>query len=250
MTALLDDPSMLFLCVVTFAIAGTVKGALGIGLPTTAMALLTLVMEPTRAMAVLVLPIIATNVQQYLTTPHRRETAREYRYVALTLVVTIFITALLVNRAPDAFLVIAIGIVMCLFSIHGLSGLRLPMGGSPAWQAAVGVAAGVCGGLSAIWSPPVAMYLLSRNVSKDRFVSGCGFLFLVGSLPLGAGLFLAGVIDGDALALSLVSLVVVLAAFRVGAALRARLANETFRKLVLVAFMLLGLRLVLTGLAG
>ena len=247
MTALLDDPSTLLLCVVVFLAAGTVKGALGIGLPTTAMALLTLVMAPTDAMSLLVLPIIATNVMQFLTTPHRRQTASRYRWMAVTLVAVIFVTALFVARVPDAFLVTAIGVVMCLFAAHALSGFTIPVGTGRAWQIGVGLAAGICGGLSAIWSPPIAMYLLSRRVSKDEFVSACGFLFLAGSVPLGTGLLVSGVVTGRTFWLSLVCLVVALASFRLGAALRARLASETFRKLVLVTFFVFGARLVLTG---
>ena len=37
--------------------------------------------------------------------------------------------------------------------------------------------AGVLGGLSSIWSPPVAMYLLARNVSKIEFIGATGFYF-------------------------------------------------------------------------
>lgn len=248
MTALLDDPSTLLLCVAAFIAAGTIKGALGIGLPTTAMALLTLVMDPTDAMSVLVLPIIATNVMQYLTTPHRRETAERYGWTAATLVAVIFFTALFVSRVPHAFLVTAIGIVMCVFAAHGLSGFTIPVGSGRAWQIGLGLAAGLCGGLSAIWSPPIAMYLLSRRVTKDEFVSACGFLFLAGSVPLGAGLLVSGVVTGRTFALSVISLGVALASFRLGATLRSRLASETFRKLVLVTFFVFGARLVLTGL--
>ncbi len=248
MSPLLDDPSALLLCVVAFLVAGTIKGVLGIGLPTTAMALLTLVMAPAEAMSVLVLPIIATNVIQYLTTPHRRETTRGYGWTATTLVATIFVTALFVSRVPDALLVTAIGVVMCLFAAHGLSGFTIPVGTSRTWKAGVGVVAGVCGGLSAIWSPPIVMYLLSRRVTKDEFVSACGFLFLAGSVPLGAGLLISGVVTSRTFLLSAISLAVALASFRLGAALRARLASETFRKLVLMTYFVFGARLVVTGL--
>ncbi len=250
MTGLLEDPATLSVCLLAFLVAGTIKGALGIGLPTTAMALLTLVMEPTSAMAVLVLPIVATNIMQYATTPHRLDTARRYPWTAATLVAVIFVTALFVSRVPDDFLVIAIGVVMCLFSMHALSGFSVPAGGGAPWQIGVGLAAGVCGGLSAIWSPPIVMYLLSRNVTRDEFVSACGFLFLAGSVPLGAGLILSGVVTGSTLWLSLACLAVTLASFRLGTVLRRRLANDTFRKLVLVSFFVFGARLVVTGMNG
>lgn len=121
------------------------------------------------------------------------------------------------------------------------------MGDGRFWQMGVGIAAGVCGGLSAIWAPPIVMYLIARNVSRDRFVSACGFLFMIGSFPLAAGLIIAGVLDGGTLMLSLIGTVIAVAAFRFGATLRSRLANDTFRRIVLVAFLVMGARLILTG---
>jgi uncharacterized membrane protein YfcA len=221
---------------------------LGIGLPATAMALLTWRMAPTVAISVVAIPIIATNLLQFFSMPKRLETARSLGWVAASLTISIFVTASLVTRFPESFLVIAIGAVMMFFSLHALLGFRLPIGDSVGWQLGTGIASGICGGLSSIWAPPVVMYLLARNVDKDAFVSGTGFLFMVGSVPLAAGLVLAGVLDGETLALSLLCTVVALAAFRLGAALRRRLASETFRRLVLGAFLVMGLRLVISGL--
>jgi hypothetical protein len=47
-----------------FALAGFVKGVIGLGLPTIAMGLLALLMPPLQAAALLVVPSIATNIMQ------------------------------------------------------------------------------------------------------------------------------------------------------------------------------------------
>ncbi|GJL81312.1 MAG: membrane protein [marine bacterium B5-7] len=246
---MLTDPWLIAFCVFTFLIAGTVKGILGIGLPTTAMAIMTLVIEPTVAIALVTPAIIATNAQQFFTTGQPMETAYRYRWIAIALSITIFITALTITRVPQSFLVLSIGVVMCLFAIHVLMGFRLPIGDSIPWQVGVGVTAGICGGLSAIWAPPVAMFLISQNVNKEQFISGCGFLFMIGSLPLAGGLLISGVLNSHALVLSLICLAVALIAFRIGAKLRQQLANEAFRKIVLITFLIMGARLVWSGLS-
>jgi uncharacterized protein len=244
------DPVLLLIFVLTFLVAGNIKGVLGIGLPATSMAILTLVMEPTKAISIVALPIIVTNLQQFFSSRNRLQTARSYSWIAGALVVSIFLTALFIKRVPESFLIIAIGVVMCVFAMHSLSGFRVPMGDGRWWQTGVGLAAGICGGLSAIWAPPIVMYLISRNVSRDQFVAACGFLFMIGSFPLAAGLIIAGVLDGQTLVLSLIGTAIAVATFRFGASLRARLANDTFRKIVLVAFLLMGMRLVMTGATG
>ena len=52
-----------------FALAGLVKGALGLGLPTISMGLLALVMPPIEAAAILIVPSFVTNVWQLLAGP-------------------------------------------------------------------------------------------------------------------------------------------------------------------------------------
>ena len=55
-----------------FTAAGVVKGVVGLGLPTLAMALLALAMAPAQAAALLVLPSLVTNVWQMRPWPRWR----------------------------------------------------------------------------------------------------------------------------------------------------------------------------------
>ena len=139
---------------------------------------------------------------------------------------------------------------MVLFSLNFLLGIKLKIGPSRGWHAVFGTVSGILGGISSIWSPTVAMYLVARDVSKERFVGATGFLFLAGSVPLGAGQVVAGVLDGAALFKSAFALLIVLVGFRIGELLRAHVSQTLFRKTVLVAFLLMGLRLIYTGLFG
>ena len=47
---------------VAFLLAGFIKGAIGVGLPTVVMGLLSIVMPPAQAAALMVMPALATNV--------------------------------------------------------------------------------------------------------------------------------------------------------------------------------------------
>ncbi|MGB0519346.1 MAG: TSUP family transporter, partial [Candidatus Puniceispirillaceae bacterium] len=124
----------------------------------------------------------------------------------------------------------------------------LPVGPGRGWQLGVGVLSGVLGGLSSIWSPPVAMYLMARNTPKDMFIGTTGFLFLAGCLPLGAGLVISGLITGSVIVKSLLGLVMTLTGFRIGEIMRERVSQDRFRQIVLIAFLIMGGRLIATGL--
>ena len=231
-----------------FLFAGIVKGFLGIGLPAAAMAFLTLVMDPTIPISLLTLPFIFTNVMQYAGCENTRPIARQYWVFALAIIVSIFITSFFIMSYPKAILKIPIGLALIAFSLTQMTGARLPIGGSYGWHVGVGMFSGVLGGLSSIWSPPVAMYLLARDVDKSEFIGATGFLFLAGSLPLAAGLALAGVLTIDTVLHSLMGLIVVLIGFRIGETLRNFVPQGIFRKIVLWAFLIMGARLLAIGL--
>jgi hypothetical protein len=92
------------------------------------------------------------------------------------------------------------------------------------------------------------MYLLARDVEKEKFISATGFLFLTGCLPLMAGLVLAGLVTTASLIQSLFGLGAVLVGFRCGELLRGHVSQRFFRLAVLTAFLIMGIRLIVTGL--
>ena len=242
------DPWLIVGMAAIFLLAGTIKGFLGIGLPASAMGFLTLFIPPTEAIPLLWLSILATNVMQFSRAPQKREIVSTYWLFALAIVISIFITSMFMADYPAALLTVAIGFAMIIFSLNLLIGFSLPIGPGRGWQVGVGLISGILGGLSSIWSPAVAMYLVARDTPKERFIGASGFLFLAGVLPLGAGQVIAGLITIPVLLKSAVCMIFVLAGFRVGELLRARISQDGFRTVVLIAFLIMGVRLIATGL--
>lgn len=242
------EPAILIMIIAIFLFSGLVKGFLGIGLPTAAMGFLTLVMAPTEAISLLIMPIIFTNVAQFARSPNRMQTAQRYKFFGLAIMVSIFLTSLFITSYPTALLTVAIGFAMIIFSTNLLFGFTIPVGSGLRWQVGVGVLSGVLGGLSSIWSPPVAMYLMVRNASKEEFIGAAGFLFLCGCFPLAAGLFFSGVITAESTMKSFVALGFALIGFRLGEVLRGRVSQKNFRTIILIAFLIMGIRLVTVGL--
>ncbi|MFK8078323.1 MAG: TSUP family transporter [Granulosicoccus sp.] len=235
--------------VAIFLFAAIVKGFLGIGLPAASMAFLTLIMPPTEAIPLLWLSILATNSLQFAHSSNKMAIAREYWLFAVAIMISIFIASMYIADYPTALLTVAIGVAMVLFSLNLLLGIKLAIGPGRGWQLGFGILAGVLGGISSIWSPVVAMYLVARDVSKEYFIGVTGFLFLAGVLPLGAGQLVAGIMTFPVFIKSALALCVVLVGFRIGEVLRDRVSQELFRKAVLIAFFLMGCRLILNGLS-
>jgi len=98
-----QTPSILILISATLFIAGIVKGFLGIGLPAAAMGLLTLVLSPTHAVALLAIPILFTNFTQFIKSQHRADSMKTYWPMALTILLSIFITLFFLSRIPPVY---------------------------------------------------------------------------------------------------------------------------------------------------
>ena len=243
-----QDISVTLIILGAFFFAGTIKGFLGIGLPPAAMAILTLVIDTPIAISLLTLPIIFTNLFQYLRCKTPIEIAKKYWLFGLSIMVSIFFTSLLIMSFPKSIISVTIGFAMVLFSLGQMFGAKISFEGSSTWHVVIGMFAGVLGGLSSIWSPPVAMYLLARNVSKTEFIGATGFLFLAGSIPLAIGLGFAGVLTVDTILHSLMGLAVVLVGFWVGEWLRGQVQEDLFRRIILWAFLIMGVRLIAVGL--
>ena len=227
-----------------FLFAGAVKGFLGIGLPTTAMALLTLVIEPTTAISLLAVSIIATNGAQYVRCDSPRYIAKKYWLFGLSIIISIFFTSLIILSIPTKVLMISIGFCLVIFSLTQMIGKRLPIKAGHFWHIIVGLVAGVLGGMSSIWSPPVAMYLVNQNVTKEEFIGATGFLFFISSIPLAMGLTLAGVLTSETTLQSIMVLFIVMAGFWIGEQMRSFVPQEMFKKIVVWTFLIMGFRLI------
>lgn len=231
-----------------FFFAGIIKGFLGIGLPPAVMVILTLVMDTVTAISLLTLPIIFTNLLQYTRCENREEIAKKYWLFGVSIMLSIFLTSVFIMSFPNTVLMVSIGFAMIAFSLTQMIGVKVSIGHGIKWHVSVGLFSGVLGGLSSIWSPPIAMYLLAQNVSKSEFIGATGFLFLAGSMPLAIGLTFAGVLTIGTVLHSLLGLIVVLAGFRIGEVLQSLIKQSVFRSIILWAFLIMGSRLVVVGL--
>ena len=228
-----------------FLVAGIVKGLLGMGLPAILMVFLTLMMPPLEAMPLILLPMLLINVVQYLRGPEPIVTARKYGVFAFFTFTVVTLVALNLRRFPESFVLASIGFTMVLFAVLSLFGWRFTIGPRLLWQAVAGIISGIIGGLSSIWSPPVVMYLMGRNLGKDEFVGVVGYLFMVGSIGLGLALGTISLLTVEFLVPSCIGLGLSLIGFRIGEGLRHKINTETFRTIILYAFLLMGGRLVL-----
>lgn len=237
---------VLLLALLVFLLAGIVKGVLGIGLPTISISMLAQFVDPRVAIAFLLLPALITNVWQiYRGGQIKRSALKLWPFVSVMAVV-LFISSLFAARANTKILVLGIGIMVVLWTVTSLmkSPPRIPAHFDRPAQFVLGAVAGVMGGLTAIWSPPMVVYLLSIKCDKEDFVRFTGFMIICGTVPLTIGYLLNGLMDKKLAMASLMMIVPTLLGFSIGEYLRRFLGGRQFQIAVLVLFFLMGLNLI------
>ncbi|SDC94003.1 sulfite exporter TauE/SafE family protein [Ruegeria marina] len=247
----MGDTETLVIGAAVLFLAGSIKGFIGLGLPTVAMALLTLALEPRAAVSLILVPMLVSNLWQMIRGGPVASVIRRHWRFAILLALSVAITLWLSRDTGDRVLGFVLGSVVIVFAATGWWKLvpEIPQAGSGRVETAAALLTGVVAGLSAGWVP-LAMYLFARRVSPQEFVQATGFLVSVGSVPMLMGYLALGHADGQSTVMSAILVLPTLAGFTLGEGLRRRVDPEVFRKALLITFAGLGLNLVFRSVSG
>src|SRR6187455_206251 len=112
--------SLLLLVTAAFLLAGFVKGALGLGLPTVSMGLLAVSMPPAQAIAIVIVPAIITNIWQTFGGPYLRDIMRRLWPLMVGTVIGIWLNGGLLTGPYAAYGTVILGMLLVIYAIVGL----------------------------------------------------------------------------------------------------------------------------------
>ena len=228
--------------VATFLLAGTVKGVIGLGLPTVSLALLTVAIDLTSAMALLLVPSFVTNLWQALVGGHLKAALRRtWPFLALA-TLTVWLGALALTRVDLALLSALLGALLVVYSAFGLAGLRLTLTArQAAWLGPLaGVANGVFTGMTGSSVVPGVLYLQAIGLQRDILIQAMGLLFAASALALGIALRGSGLLTLELGAWSAAAMVPALLGMALGQRVRRALSEQRFRRVFFAALLALG----------
>lgn len=242
----MDALPALWIVFAAFFVAGGVKGIASVGLPMTALGILTFLTDPRTAFACALCPIFASNALQIWRAGDVGAAFKRYWHFIVCMVVGIPLTLAATINASDELLMGVLGVTVLIFVAINISSFapRITDTWDRAAQIGFGSSAGLLGGLTSIWLPAIMIYLLARDTSKEEFVRATGLLLFTGSLPLFAGYIAAGFLTGPLSLMSLALIVPTWAGMALGARFRGRLSEAAFRNVLLGVFALIGLNLL------
>jgi uncharacterized protein len=230
----------------TFVIAGGVKGLLGVGLPTVAMALLSFTMPPAQAAATLIVPALATNLWQIAAGPALFSLLRRFAFMAIGMVAGTFATIGLLTGTSTSLATGMLGSVLAAYGAYGLIGrtFRVSRRAERWLSPVIGFATGMVTGASGVYVVPVVPYLNSLGLDKEELVQSIGISAFVCPLALAAALAFRGQFSAEVAGSSFIALLPALAGMYAGQRARRRLRPAAFFRWFFGGLLALGLYMI------
>lgn len=241
-----DAPALLAITL-TFLLAGAVKGVVGLGLPSIALALLTATLGLHSAMALLIAPAFVTNVWQALSGGHGRRTlARTWPFL-LAATLTVGVGALALTRIDVAWLSGLLGVLLAAYALLALTraAVRIPAARERWIGPLLGGVNGVLTGMTGSFVFPGVLYLQGLGLPRDQLVQAMGMLFTASTLALAVALGSQQLLAWDTGLLSAGAVLPALLGMTLGRRLRRRLPEALFRRVFFLALLALGLYILL-----
>ncbi|HUS54887.1 MAG TPA: sulfite exporter TauE/SafE family protein [Thermohalobaculum sp.] len=248
------EPMMLIAASAIMLFGGFVKGAIGFALPMIGIGGIGSFMSAQETVAILVFPTVLSNLMQTMRQGIGPAvmTLRFFWKLNLLLGMTIGVAAQFVPGIPSAVMFIFLGAVICSAASLQLLGWNPRAPTAPGLrallEATTGLLAGICGGLSGVWAPPVLFFLIALDLDKVLHIRALGLSLLVGSLILVPAHFYSGLLDRVTLPMSLAMCLPMVVGMLIGQRFQDRMDQALFRKVALAVLCVAGLNLLRRGL--
>ncbi len=245
----MPELSAILLITAVFLLAGFVKGMLGLGLPTVAVALLTASLGLPQAIALVLIPSFLTNVWQGLAGGHTRALAVRIWPFLIPATLTVWIGAAALARVDAKALSAVLGVLLTFYAAVNLANIRLSL--SPRqepWAGPlVGAVNGVFTGMTGSFTVPGVMYLQSIGLSRDALIQAMGMLFTLSTVALAVALSGNNLLTRDMALGSLLAMIPALIGMGAGGWMRGRLSEAAFRRAFFLSLLALGLYIIVAA---
>ncbi len=226
----------------TFLIAGTVKGVIGLGLPSVSLALLTVAIDLPSAMVLLLVPSFVTNVWQAIVGGNGKAILRRLWPFLTMATITVWLGATALTRIDLSLLSALLGVLLIAYSAANLAGFHLTIATrQEAWAGPLlGTANGILTGMTGSFVVPGVLYLQAIGLSRHLLIQAMGMLFTASTLALAFALQSNKLLTSELGILSVTGLIPAIIGMILGQHIRQMLSEQLFRRVFFVSLLILG----------
>ena len=242
--------SIVVVAVGSLLLAGFVKGFIGMGLPTIATGLLTLVMAPGQAAGLLVVPNFSTNAWQAFAGGRLRALVRRFWPMLVGICVGSTPGAGFLANDTSGRASMALGAMLVAYALMSLVSPRLSVPRHTEWWLAplVGAVTGLIAILTGVFVLPLVPYLQSLGLQRDELIQALGLSLLVSATALGVALAREGALPLATLGASVAALAPAGLGVAIGQWCRGQVSPAMFVRIFALGLLLIGLHLALRSL--
>ena len=240
----MSEPILIFIAF-ALLLAGFIKGALGLGLPTVSVGLLAVAMPPGRALAIVIVPAVLTNIWQTFGGPYLRDIARRLWPLMVGTAIGICLNAAALSHPSTRYGNIALGLLLVAYAVLGLTKFAFTVARPhEKWVGgAVGLVTGLISAATGVQVVPSVPYMQAIGLEKDELVQALGVFFTVATITLAFNLTSSGLISTATALPGAIAMACAFIGMYIGQAVRSKMPAEQFRRVFLVAMILLGVYL-------
>jgi uncharacterized protein len=220
-----------------FLVAGVAKGAIGMGLPPIALAVMSFAVPLDSAIAMMVVPSMATNIWQAVYGGNFVRLLVRFRTMAATAVAGLIFVAVVFGQLGSPKAVAWVGVILVIYAGLALTTWRPSVSrATERWaNPLIGAASGA--------AVPFLPYMQSLDIDRHDLVQALGimFIFIMGALT--AALAIQGAFTAANLLGGVAAIVPAFAGVWLGQKARHAVSAETFRRIFLIGLFVAGLQM-------
>ncbi len=225
----------------SLCLGGFTKGVISWGFPVISLPILTIVLPPTSALFLLFFPIIFANIREI-----NFKNLSYYKSLipfSIGIFSGILIGSYIFHNTKSETISIAIGVTIIIFALINFRGFKINevLVYNKLFGLLYGLFSGVIGGMTTVLGPLMIIYLVSLNLSKERFSQNVSFLVFATLIPLYIMFFIyQKVVVSDFLVTSLALFPAMFMQY-IGLKVRDKIPQKTFKNLTLIFLTFVGL---------
>lgn len=229
-----------------FLAGGVVKGAIGLGLPLVAIAIMSNVITVPEALPIASIPILVTNGWQAVQGLDWRIMFRRLFLLNLFACFGIAVGSTLLFELRPEILGLTMGVLLVVYVLINLVAVdfRIRPDQEPYLSPPSGLIGGALFGMTGSLAVPVVPYLQALHLPKDEFVQAVGMVFFLTAIVFAGSLAANGAYTWTNLGIAVGALIPAAIGMVGGIRLRGLIPEDKFRIVVYLVILFLGLNLV------
>lgn len=226
-----------------FVLAGAVKGATGVGLPTVAIGLLTATIGIEKAVPIILIPSIVTNIWQGATGGYFAYALKRLWLFLVALVLTIFVGVSIAGDIDTNAAASLLAILLVLYAVIGLAGFVFKVPAPVVGPVGVGLGCvnGILTGVTGSFVFPGIPFIKAIGMPRDASLQAMGIFMTLASFFLGLALLLDDRLPLELGMTSALAVIPALVGMVFGRRIAKRFSDKAFNTVFMVSMLLVGL---------